>query len=60
MLLVNGFMQGTWRHDITGSRVEVVVDPFGKLPAWVRRAAGQEAERLVAFLGGPLRFAWKG
>lgn len=51
VLLVNGRMQGVWRHEIKGSRVEVAIEPFGKLPAWVRRAAGQEAERLAKFLG---------
>jgi len=59
VLLVNGRMQGVWRHEIKGSRVEVVVEPFVKSPAWVRRAAAQEAERLAAFLGGALSFAWK-
>jgi hypothetical protein len=59
VLLVNGRMEGTWRHAIKGSRVEVVIEPFVKAPVWVRRAAGQEAERLAAFLGGTLRLAWK-
>ena len=59
VLLVNGRMEGTWRHEIKGSRVEVVIEPFVKAPAWVRRAAGQEAERLAAFLGGSLSLAWK-
>jgi hypothetical protein len=59
VLLVNGRMEGTWRHEIKGSRVEVVIEPFVKLPVWVRRAAGQEAERLAAFLGGTLRLAFK-
>jgi hypothetical protein len=58
VLLVNGFMQGTWRHDIKGSRVEVVIEPFARTPAQVRRAAEEEAERLAAFLGCTLRFAW--
>ena len=58
--MVNGRMEGTWRHEIKGSRVEVVVEPFVKAPAWVRRAAGQEAERLAAFLGGTLSLKWKG
>src|SRR5262249_56845790 len=49
ILLVNGLMHGTWRHDIKGSRVEVVVEPFTKMPFWVRRAAADEAERLAAF-----------
>jgi hypothetical protein len=59
VLLVNGRMQGTWRHEIKGSRVEVVIQPFVKAPVWVRRAAGQEAERLAAFLGCTLSLAWK-
>jgi hypothetical protein len=60
VLLVNGRMEGTWRHEIKGSRVEVVIEPFAKAPVWVRRAAGQEAERLAAFLGGTLSLVWKG
>lgn len=59
VLLVNGRMEGTWRHEIKGSRVEVVIEPFGKAPVWVRRAAGLEAERLAAFLGGALSLTWK-
>ena len=59
VLLVNGLMKGTWRHDIKGSRVEVVIEPFVKVPVWVRRAAGHEAERLASFLGGALSLAWK-
>ncbi len=57
VLLVNGFMQGTWRHEIKGSRVEVNIEPFVKQPAWVRRAAAEEAERLAAFLGGSLKLS---
>jgi hypothetical protein len=59
-LLVNGRMDGMWRHEIKGSRVEIVIEPFVKTPLWVRRAAGQEAERLAAFLGGTLSLEWKG
>jgi len=59
VLLVNGIMQGVWRHEIKGSRVEVAIEPFVKQPAWVRRAAGEEAERLAAFLGGGLCLTWK-
>ena len=59
VLLVNGRMQGTWRHELKGSRVEVVIEPFVRQPAWVRRAAGQEAERLAAFLDGALNLAWR-
>jgi hypothetical protein len=50
VLLVNGTMQGVWRHEVKGSRVAVTVEPFAKLSAWVRSAAGEEAERLAKFL----------
>jgi hypothetical protein len=59
VLLVNGRMDGVWRYTVKGSRVEVVIEPFVKAPVWVRRAAGKEAERLAAFLGGTLRLAFK-
>jgi hypothetical protein len=59
VLLVKGRMEGTWRHAIKGSRVEVVIEPFVKAPVWVRRAAGQEAERLAAFFGCALSLVWK-
>jgi len=59
VLLVNGLMRGVWRHEKKGSRVEVVIEPFVKASRWVRQAAGEEAERLAAFLGGRLRLSWK-
>ena len=59
VLLVNGRMDGVWRHELKGSRVEVVIEPFVRPPAWVRRAAEDEAERLGAFLGGTPAVAWK-
>jgi hypothetical protein len=42
-----------------GSRIEVVIEPFVKVPSWVRRAAEHEAERLAVFLGGKLILVWK-
>jgi hypothetical protein len=59
VLLVNGMMQATWRHEISGSRIEVAIEPFVKAPRWVRRAAGEDAERLAAFLGCGLELKWK-
>jgi len=59
VLLVNGMMQGIWRHEIKGSRVQVTIEPFVKQPAWVRSAANEEAERLAAFLGAGLHLEWK-
>ena len=59
VLLVNGFMQGTWRHEIKGGRVNVVVEPFVRAPVWVRRSAAEEAERLAEFLGCSLSLTWR-
>jgi hypothetical protein len=58
VLLVNGRMDGVWRHERKGSRVAVRIEPFVKVPAWVRRAAEEEAQRLAAFLGGRLDLGW--
>lgn len=58
VLLVNGRMDGVWRHETNGSRVDVTIEPFVKAPVWVRRAAAQEAERLAAYFGGKLNLRW--
>jgi len=58
VLLVNGRMEGVWRHEIKGSSVELQIEPFVKPPVWARRAAAQEAERLAAFLGATLHLKW--
>jgi uncharacterized protein YcaQ len=59
VLLVNGRMEGTWRHELKGNRIEVVIEPFVKLPQWARRGAEQEAERLAAFFDSTLQLKWK-
>jgi len=43
VLLINGRTEGTWCHEIKGSRVEVVIKPFIKAPVWVRICAGAPA-----------------
>jgi uncharacterized protein YcaQ len=58
VLLVNGKMQGTWRHEIKGSRIEISIEPFAKPQTWIRRAAELEAERLGVFLGGTAQLTW--
>lgn len=55
VLLVNGRMVGVWKHEQQGSTVSVEVEPFEKLPRWVRAAVEVEAERLAEFLGGELK-----
>jgi Winged helix DNA-binding domain len=58
VLLVNGRMDGVWRHERKGARLTVEIEPFGKLPAWARKQATAEAGRLVEHLGGDLELTW--
>ncbi len=59
VVVVDGLMEGVWRSDRKGARLVVTIELFRDLPAWARRAAAVEAERLAAFQGGTLdlRFA---
>jgi hypothetical protein len=59
VLLVDGRMGGVWRHERKGRRLVVQLEPFVKLPAWVRSGAEDEATRLAAFTDGKLELAWK-
>jgi uncharacterized protein YcaQ len=56
VLLVEGRMEGIWRAERKGKSLLVRIEPFGKLPRAVTRAAALEAERLASFLGGSLQF----
>ena len=47
VLLVDGRMEGVWRHEHRGDRLIVGIEPFQKQPGWVRRAAEEEAGRLA-------------
>jgi uncharacterized protein YcaQ len=58
VLLVDGRMDGVWKHERKGKRLTVTIEPFGKLPKWARTGAEAEAERLAAFLGGDLELTW--
>jgi hypothetical protein len=58
VLLVGGRMDGIWRHERKGRRVEVTIEPFGRLPRAVRPAAEAEAERLAAFFSAELALTW--
>jgi uncharacterized protein YcaQ len=53
VLVVDGRLAGIWRHDVTAGTLIVTVEPFGRQPAWVRRAAAAEADLLADFLGVP-------
>jgi hypothetical protein len=58
VLMVNGQAAGVWRHERKGSRLLVQIDPFFKIPAWAKKGAEAEAERLAKFLGGTLELTW--
>ncbi|MBA2276575.1 MAG: winged helix DNA-binding domain-containing protein [Chloroflexia bacterium] len=58
VLLVDGRMAGTWRHERKGNRLTVEITPFAPLPETIKHAAAEEAERLAAFLGGTLALSW--
>jgi hypothetical protein len=58
VLLVNGRMEGVWRHERKGRRLIVEVEPFGRLPKWAQAQIEREARRLSDFLGGELAVGW--
>jgi hypothetical protein len=59
VLLVNGRMEGVWKHERKGKRLLVTVEPFTRRQAtWVREQIDAEAQRLAAFLGGALSLEW--
>lgn len=58
VVLVNGRMEGVWKHERKGKRLTVAVEPFGTLPRWARKEVEAEAERLAGFLGGALELSW--
>jgi Winged helix DNA-binding domain len=58
VLLVDGRMEGVWKHERKGKRLVVTIEPFGKLPKRVRTEAEAEAERVAAFVGGALELSW--
>ena len=60
VLLVDGRMEGVWRHERKGGRLGVTIEPFGRAPKWVRAQAEAESERLAVFLGGELTVDWAG
>jgi Winged helix DNA-binding domain len=58
VLLVGGRMDGVWRKEAKGRRLRVTIEPSATLPAWARRAAEAEAERLAAWNAAQLDLDW--
>jgi hypothetical protein len=60
VLLVNGRMEGVWKHQRKGRQLHVEINAFHRLPRWTHDPIEGEAERLAAFLGGDLRLTLTG
>jgi len=59
-LLVDGHVEGVWRHEKKSGRLEVRIEPFTRQPQRVRAGAAEEAERLAVFLGARLgKLEWR-
>jgi hypothetical protein len=57
VMLVDGCVEGVWRHERKGERLVVGIEPFANQPGWVRRAV-EEGKRLARFVGGELELDW--
>jgi Winged helix DNA-binding domain len=60
VVLVDGMAAGVWRHERDGRRLQVPVEPFGRLTPAHRRAISEEADRLGRFLGAPATVSFAG
>ncbi|MGZ4666085.1 MAG: winged helix DNA-binding domain-containing protein [Frankiaceae bacterium] len=58
VLLVDGYMAGVWRHERSGSRLRVMIEPFDALTPAARAGAEDEAGRLALWAGAPVDVAW--
>ena len=59
VVCVNGRIEGVWRYERKGRKLEVRVEPFTRrTPKPVREAVGAEAEDLARFMGGELSLSW--
>jgi hypothetical protein len=51
VLVVDGAVAGVWEHERRGAQLAITIRPFAPLPARVRDAALEHAERYGALLG---------
>ena len=58
VLLVDGRMDGIWRFERKGTRIDIAIEPWVRLSAAAKQAAEHEAERVAAFLGGTPALRW--
>jgi hypothetical protein len=50
VLVIDGVVAGVWHHKRSGSRIDLTVEPFGRLTAARRRALEAQAERIGEIL----------
>jgi len=50
--LVDGFVRGTWKTELTRGKARLVIDPFEPLVEKDRDALSEEGERLIRFVRG--------
>jgi hypothetical protein len=60
VVLVGGWVAGVWGQERNGARIDVRVEAFQRLSASHRKAIADEAERMGAFLGAPVRLSYEG
>ena len=58
VLLVDGRIEGVWWWEKKGRRLSIRFEPFSKQPAWVKKAAEAETERLGSFFGSDVETVW--
>ncbi len=58
VVLVDGRMDGIWKHEVKGNAVQVSVEPFVPFSAKTRKAVERDAERLSGYLDKTLRLDW--
>jgi hypothetical protein len=59
VLLVDGHVEGVWRHERKNGRLEVGMESFARQPPRVRAGVADEAERLATFFDARLeKVAW--
>jgi len=58
VIVVDGTIRGTWKHERVGDQVTVEVAPFAPVTKAVKAAATGCARRCTALLGGEVAVRW--
>jgi len=58
VLLVDGRIEGVWRHELKRGDLTVRIEPFGALGRAAHKRAASEAQRLAQFFGARLELSF--